>query len=207
MVHTSIKSLFIPHVFPNYDEEAIRDSFMNICVVDHIDMVNKLDKTGKQYNAVYLHVSSWFDWNDECRKFLTDIEKNGKTNFYYSERFYWIVLPNTAQKHVSGDRKIRIELGDLKKDKANVCRTPKQVISRTPRAPLKVMPIGPIAPTLDSMYNNPIIDSLKPIKLNVLFDACKKKENDEIMAIMMAELTQAQIDDINNAMDEIDLLM
>ena len=198
-----IKSLFIPHVFPNYDEEAIRNCFMDICVVDHIDMVQKMDKTGKQYNAVYVHVGSWFDWKDECRRFLADIEEKGRTEFYYCVRFYWIVLKNTAKKHISGGRKLRIDIGDLKKDE----RTPPHKVPTTPLgAPMKFKPngTGPIAPTLDGMFQTPYVESLKPIKLNDLFDACQKRDDDEIIANMWGELDQTQIDDIDNAMDEMD---
>lgn len=204
-----IKSLFIPHVFPNYDEEAIRYCFMDICAIDHIDMIQRMDKTGKQYNAVYVHVDSWFDWNDECKRFLADIEEKGKTEFYYCDKFYWIVLKNTAKKHVSGERKIRIDLGDLERDKENECvHTPThKVTTTTPGAPMKIKPIGPIAPTLCDMFHTPpppCIGTLKQIKLTDLFDACRKNENDKIIANMRAELHQAQIDDIDNAMDEMD---
>ena len=214
MDSTMIKSLFIPHVFPNYDEEAIRNCFMeNICVVDHIDMVQKMDKTGKVYNAVYVHVGSWFDWKDECRRFLADIEEKGKTEFYYCDRFYWIVLKNTAKKHTSGDRKIRIDIGDLKKEesKPSTPSTPPHKVPTTPPcAPMKFKPDGPrpIAPTLDDMFDTSssytYTETLPPMKLNDLFDECQKRDDDEIVANMLAELDQTQMDDIDNAMDEMD---
>lgn len=213
MDSSMIKSLFIPHVFANYDEEAIRYCFIDICAIDHFDMVQRMDKTGKQYNAVYVHVDSWFDWNDECKRFLADIEEKGKTEFYYCDKFYWIVLKNTAKKHISGERKIRIDLEDLKKDKENECvHTPRRlntptskVTTTTPGAPIKIKPIGPIAPTLCDMFHTPpSIETLNKINLNYLFDVYRNNEDDKIIANMHAELSQAQIDDIDNAMDEMD---
>lgn len=215
-----IKSLFIPHVFPNYDEKAIRCCFIDICVIDHIDMVEKFDKEGNKYNAVYIHVNYWFKWNNDCIKMLSDLEKKGKTEFYYCERFYWIVLKNTAKKHVSGDRKIRIDVGDLNKDKKkqeypeNECeRTPEhKVRSILPRAPTKNAALRPIAPTLDNMFGVPHINDLKPLNLNDIFeacqkqdDACQKQEHYEILANMMTELDETKIDDIDDAMDEMEM--
>ena len=50
-------SVYIPHVFPNFTKEYIASIFedFGIGVVDHVDLVAKMDKHGKHYNAAYIH--------------------------------------------------------------------------------------------------------------------------------------------------------
>jgi CHASE3 domain sensor protein len=73
---------------------------------------------------------------------------------------------------------------------------------------MKFKPDGPrpIAPTLDDMFDtsSSYTETLKPMKLNDLFDECQKRDDDEIVANMLAELDQTQMDDIDNAMDEME---
>ena len=71
---------------------------------------------------------------------MRDIE-NGNAKFYHDDSdYYWIVLPNTAKKHVSGDRKPRIDLGESKSISSNKIPD-KLVLKRSehivPNAPLK----------------------------------------------------------------------
>ena len=54
-------SVYIPHVFPNFTEQYIAGVFKNLRIgmVDHIDLVAKMDKHGKHYNAAYIHFEYW----------------------------------------------------------------------------------------------------------------------------------------------------
>jgi hypothetical protein len=105
-------SLYIPHVFANISEDRIIDAFegQSIGKVKNIDLVGKLGKDGKPYNAVYVHFEYWFD-NSVARNFQERVlNPNKEARIVYEDPWFWIVLENKAQKHVSGSRKARIEI-------------------------------------------------------------------------------------------------
>lgn len=105
-------SLFIPFVFPNFDKKYVAEAFANVGNVDHIDFVLKQDRDGKTYNSVYVHFNNWYQTNIAF-KIQDDIKRNGKCKFYHdNSEYYWIVLPNTAKKHIPGERKQRINIGE-----------------------------------------------------------------------------------------------
>jgi hypothetical protein len=104
-------SLYIPHVFPNFDKEYVTNAFQNIGDIERIDFVGKEDRNGKQYNAVYIHFYSWYN-NKSANQIQNEITDTGSSRLYHDNTWYWIVLPNTAKKHIPGDRKPRIDLGD-----------------------------------------------------------------------------------------------
>jgi hypothetical protein len=106
-------SLFIPFVFPNFDQKYVTKAFAKIGNVDRVDFVAKQDRAGKTYNAVYVHFKEWY--NNKLADHIWDqcFEKNEQTQYYHDNtEYFWIVLPNTAKKHVPGERKQRIGLGD-----------------------------------------------------------------------------------------------
>ena len=108
-------SIFIPHVFPNFDEEYIVKNFEQYGNIDRVDFVAKQDRNGKDFNSVYVHFKFWLD-TPENRGFQTHLlDDSVETHIYHDDtRWYWIALPNISKKHVSGDRKPRIDLGDSK---------------------------------------------------------------------------------------------
>jgi hypothetical protein len=106
-------SLFIPHVFSNFSKEYVAEVFSEYGVIDHVDFVAKQDREGKDYNAVYIHFKQWYDDYDN-RLFEEKLSRESQVRVYHDGPWYWIVLPNTAKKHVSGDRKPRLDLGDAK---------------------------------------------------------------------------------------------
>lgn len=107
-------SLFVPHVFPNFTKEYVSGAFSDIGNVERIDFVAKLDRNGKQYNAAYVHFSSWHD-NSQTRHFQQEMLTNGQTKMHHdNSEYYWIVLPNTATKNDPFARKPRIELDNTK---------------------------------------------------------------------------------------------
>ena len=90
-------SLFVPHVFPNFTQKYVAESFADLGDVDRVDFVAKQDRDGKPYNAVYIHFKKWYN-NGFAIKTQDDIERNGSVKFYHDEsEYYWIVLPNTAK--------------------------------------------------------------------------------------------------------------
>ena len=106
-------SLFIPFVFPNFDQKYVANAFAKIGNVDRVDFVTKQDRTGKTYNAVYVHFKEWH--NNTLADYIWEecFQNNGKAEFYHDDtEYFWIVLPNTAKKHMPGERKPRICLGE-----------------------------------------------------------------------------------------------
>jgi hypothetical protein len=109
-------SLYIPHVFPNYTKEDVKNVFENqkIGKVSHVDFVSKMGQDGKPYNAAYIHFEFWCDTiaNRNFQSRICDPTKEARV--VYDEPWYWIVLENKARKYAAGERKPRIDLSDLK---------------------------------------------------------------------------------------------
>jgi hypothetical protein len=107
-------SLYIPHVFPNFDKEYVARAFKKIGEVSQIDFVAKQDRNGQNFNAVYVHFSKWFTNKKVLAFYESVIDESKEARLCHDEPWFWIVLPNTAKKHISGDRKPRIDLGESK---------------------------------------------------------------------------------------------
>ena len=112
-------SLYIPHIFPNFDQEYITGVFENLgygCV-QRVDLVSKIDKNGNNYNACYVHFSEW-DNNVIVENFqarVADPEKEAR--IVHDDPWYWIILENKTKKHMPGDRKHCINItGDIQYD-------------------------------------------------------------------------------------------
>ena len=107
-------SLYIPHVFPNFDKEYVAKAFKNIGEVSQIDFVAKQDRNGNDFNAVYIHFNKWYMNKKASSFYETVVDESKEARLYHDEPWYWIVLPNTAKKHMPGDRKPVIDLSDIK---------------------------------------------------------------------------------------------
>lgn len=105
-------SLYIPHVFSNFTSEYIANIFetMNIGKINHVDLVAKLDKKGKSYNSAYIHFDYWFSGPvaENFRERVLDPQREAR--IIHDDPWYWIILENTAKKHIPGERKICINL-------------------------------------------------------------------------------------------------
>lgn len=107
-------SLYIPHVFSNFTAEYISNVFnySNIGMVDHVDLVAKIDKQDKPYNAVYVHFAYWFD-NPFAKNFQAKVlDPKNEARIIHDDPWFWIVLENTAKKHVPGARKECLDLSE-----------------------------------------------------------------------------------------------
>lgn len=177
-------SLYIPHVFPNFDKEYVANAFNDIGEISQIDFVAKRDRTGKNFNAVYVHFNKWYN-NTDNRNFQYNIVENGSDKWYHDDsQYYWIVLPNTAKKHIPGDRKPRIDLGD-----SNVITTSKNLQPLLAFVPSKVSQKKPT-------YAEVAVKPLEEVKqsLEVSFDE---------VAAFEAEI-EAELDEIEDFLDEED---
>jgi hypothetical protein len=112
MSSTAVMSLFVPHVFANFDAEYIASAFSCVGNVERVDLVAKLDQQGNTYNAVYIHFNCWLN-SYQAQKIQNDIAQCGSSQFYYDKKWYWIVLPNRGKKYAgNGERKQTIQLDD-----------------------------------------------------------------------------------------------
>jgi hypothetical protein len=108
-------SLYIPHVYTNYDKDFIINVFKNLDIgqVKYVDFVLKFGKDGKEYYAAYIHFENWFE-NETALNFQERVlNPNKEARLIYEDPWYWIVLENKSQRPVSGERKRRIDLSEF----------------------------------------------------------------------------------------------
>lgn len=110
---SSIKniSLYIPHVFVNFDQQFVADKFRSFGEVDHVDLVLKQNKNGDSFHSAYIHFKNWHA-NSENQKIQAILLSGKEYRHNYNDKWYWLVLENKAKKFVSGDRKLKIDLGE-----------------------------------------------------------------------------------------------
>lgn len=158
-------SLFVPHVFPNFTQKYVSEAFAEVGDVDRVDFVAKQDRDGKQFNAAYIHFKRWYK-NDFAFKIQDDITENGSTKFYHDDsEYYWIVLPNTAKKHVPGERKPRLDLGEAKSVSVkSVEKTPEKQVQKP------VCPGAPKKPSYAQVADK--ANAHTPCNLDAKFEEC-----------------------------------
>jgi len=171
-------SLYIPHVFPNFDKEYVSNALNNIGEISQIDFVPKQDRNGNNFNAVYVHFNKWYN-NKYNRSLYSNIMENGFDHLYHDNMWYWIMLPNNAKKHIPGERKRRIDVSELFK------------------TPVKV--------SEDSVCPDTPVKSEKPTYTEEVEEVKQSLENifDEEAAAFEAEI-EAEMDEIEKFMDEQD---
>ena len=138
-------SLYIPHVFANYSKHDITAVFNNfVGEVKNVDLVAKIGADSKKFNAVYIHFHSWH--NDiATRNFQARVlDPNLEARIVYEDPWYWICLENKSRKVATGQRKPRIDLGDLTTLSSTNATTDagyltpvKEKKIKTPNAPVK----------------------------------------------------------------------
>ena len=108
-------SVYIPHVFPNFTSEYIAGVFekLRIGVVDHIDLVAKVDRQGKPYNAAYIHFKYWCSGPAAENMYYKIKNPNEEARIVHDEPWFWILLENKAKKYEPAARRPRIEIADL----------------------------------------------------------------------------------------------
>jgi hypothetical protein len=108
-------SLYIPHIFANYSKNDVVKVFEDLSIgkVKNIDFISKMGNDNKPYNAAYIHFDYWYE-NVAAINFQERVLNPKKeARLMYEDPWFWLVLENKSRKIVSGDRKIRIDLGDL----------------------------------------------------------------------------------------------
>ena len=108
-------SIYIPRIFANITKDFIVDTFefQQIGKVKQVDFVEKMDNKGKTYNSAFVHFDFWYD-NISASNFQKRVkDENKEARIVYNDPWYWVCLENTGKKHVSGERKERINLKDF----------------------------------------------------------------------------------------------
>ena len=95
---SSITSVFIPRVFINISKERIAKIFdsLDLGIVDKIDFVKKQGPNGA-YHAVYVHMKYWLK-TTASRQFREKLVSKDGAKLVYEDPWYWVVLPNTADR-------------------------------------------------------------------------------------------------------------
>jgi len=111
-------SIYIPHVFPNFDKEYIAGVFQNMEIgnVSHVDLVSKMDRQGKAYNAAYIHFNYWYTGPSAHNLQAKILDPNQEAKIMHQDPWFWICLENKRKKHVSGERKQIINLAPVLPD-------------------------------------------------------------------------------------------
>lgn len=182
-------SLYIPHVFPNFDKEYVTNAFKNIGEVSQIDFVAKQDRNGGNYNAVYVHFKKWYTNKKATTFYNSVVDESKEARLCHDEPWYWIVLPNTAKKYVPGDRKPRIDLSE-----SNENSTSKPTATPAKESIEKVCPDTPQKRSyVDAAVEKPAVEEVKQ-SLEVSFDE---------VAAFEAEI-DAEMDEIEELLEDED---
>ena len=124
---SSIKniSLYVPHIFANFDEDFVKDVFnKEVGKVSRVDFVSKIGKNCKPYNAAYIHFELWYETDSILQFQESVIDPNEEAHLFYDGQWYWIVLENTAKKFIPGQRKTCIDIGTPTKQNIEVVVAP-----------------------------------------------------------------------------------
>ena len=108
-------SLYIPHIFSNYNKKDIEEIFENLKIgkINNIDFISKIGKDNKEYNSAYIHFEFWY--NNQITQNLQErvLNPNKEARLIYEDPWYWIILENKGKKIPAGSRKTCIDLGGL----------------------------------------------------------------------------------------------
>jgi hypothetical protein len=192
-------SLYIPHVFPNFDKEYVAKAFKNIGEVSQIDFVAKQDRNGKDFNAVYVHFNKWYTNKRATAFYDSVVDETKEARLTHDEPWYWIVLPNTAKKHVSGERKPRLDLGEAKAISAsNIAPT----LPGTPVKAAATAKVCPNAPMKRSYANAIVKQTEKPIQPTQSLQSDFDAEFDEALMKFAEQIEdEAQMDEIEEMLE------
>jgi len=173
-------SLYIPHVFPNFTKEDVASVFeeKKIGKVARVDFVSKMGQDGKYYNSAYIHFDFWCD-TISTRNFQANVcDPKQEARVVYDEPWFWIVLENKGNKHVTGERKPRIDLSDFAPKQA-AAKQPSKLVLATSWS--EVIEPKPRAVALAKPAAKPVVVQVKvePVKEEVNpHQTAKEDDND-----------------------------
>ena len=115
-------SLFLPYIYPNITQERICSVFANnrIGDVNHVDFIDKIDKSGRKYKSAYIHFEKWYvnKTSYNFQEKVTNPEKEAR--IVYDDPYYWTVLPNTSLEQKDQEDQEDQEQQDDTNNKENI---------------------------------------------------------------------------------------
>jgi hypothetical protein len=124
-------SLYIPHVFPNFDKEYVAKAFKNIGEVSQIDFVAKQDRNGNNFNAVYVHFNKWFTNKKALAFYDSVVDESKEARLCHDEPWYWIVNENVSpekSKFIQKAEEERFE--ETQKNSSNIFKEMQMMLDR-----------------------------------------------------------------------------
>jgi len=93
----NVPSLCIPRMFPNITKERILQVFgdLDICDIDHIDMIPKTSTTGEKFQRVFIHMSQWKN-NPQAVRARARVLEGKEIKIIYDDPWFWKVSANRS---------------------------------------------------------------------------------------------------------------
>ena len=93
----NVPSLCIPRMFPNITKERILQVFgdLDICDIDHIDMIPKTSPTGEKFQRVFIHMAQWKN-NPQAVRARARVLEGKEIKIIYDDPWFWKVSANRS---------------------------------------------------------------------------------------------------------------
>ena len=93
----NVPSLCIPRMFPNITKERILQVFgdLDICDIDHIDMIPKTSPNGEKFQRVFIHMSQWKN-NPQAVRARARVLEGKEIKIIYDDPWFWKVSANRS---------------------------------------------------------------------------------------------------------------
>lgn len=182
-------SFYVPMILTTYvDKHRVEILFSQFGKLSHIDYVLKRDEYGHDYYSAYVHYDEYYN-NEHAIAFYNSVAYGERgARLYYDNRYYWNVYLNKSTKHISGNRRIRINLNDT----ATVNIAP--ALSPMATNPAKVCPSAP----MKKSYAEAIT------RQNERNEENEENEYIDGGSIIYDEETNAQMDEIEELLEKED---
>jgi hypothetical protein len=97
---TNAITLCIPRVLSNISEAHIRSIFehLELGIIRNIDILSITNQTGKMYNRVFVHFTSWFN-NNNAHYSLTRLNEGKEIKIMYDDPWFWKVSLYKKKEH------------------------------------------------------------------------------------------------------------
>jgi hypothetical protein len=114
------------------------ENYIELGKVSHIDLVMKTDHNFRYFYQAYIHFEYWND-TEIAKKWQNELNSNPEIAqiLYYCissdvsvRQYYWKVMKNLSKKHVSGNRKLSLNIEENKKQEVSVETPQKQMTNK-----------------------------------------------------------------------------
>jgi len=97
MLPKNFPSLCIPRMFPNITKERVLQVFgdLDICDIDHVDMIQKTSPTGEKFQRVFIHMLQW-KINPQAVRARARVLEGKEIKIIYDDPWFWKVSANRS---------------------------------------------------------------------------------------------------------------